>query len=118
MVLVVKNLPANAGDVRDVGLISGLGRSLGVENGNPLQYSCLENSMGRGTSWDTVHGVAELDTIEHMGRGGFTMMSIVETNREVQIYSMPCGEKGIWSGAWEGERIRKVKMAGEVQAQV
>ena len=74
--------------------------------------------MGRGASWDTVHGVAELDTIEHMGRGGFTMMSIVETNREVQIYSMPCGEKGIWSGAWEGERIRKVKMAGEVQAQV
>ena len=46
------------------------------------------------------------------------MMSIVETNREVQIYSLPCGEKGIWSGAWEGERIRKVKMAGEVQAQV
>ena len=42
MALVVKNLPANAGDIRDEGLIPGLGRSPGVGNGNPLQYSCLE----------------------------------------------------------------------------
>ena len=48
MTLVVRNLPANAGDVRDTGSISGLGRSPGGEHGNPLQYSCLENSMGRG----------------------------------------------------------------------
>ena len=47
VVLVVKNLPANAGDERDVGLIPGLGRSPGVGNGNPLQYSCLENPIGR-----------------------------------------------------------------------
>ena len=46
--LVVKNLPANAGDSRDKDLIPGPGRSSGVGNGNPLQYSCLENSMGRG----------------------------------------------------------------------
>ena len=45
VVLVVKNLPANAGDIRDVGLIPGLGRSPGEGNGNPLQYSCLENPM-------------------------------------------------------------------------
>jgi len=44
--LVVKNLPANAGDARDAGLIPGLGRSPGEGNGNPLQYSCLENLMG------------------------------------------------------------------------
>ena len=44
----VKNLPANAGDERDVGLIPGLGRSPGEGNGNPFQYSCLENSMDRG----------------------------------------------------------------------
>ena len=44
----VKNLPANAGDVRDMGSVPGLERSLGVEHGNPLQYSCLENHMGRG----------------------------------------------------------------------
>ena len=45
---MVKNLPANAGDARDSGLIPGSGRSLGVGNGNPLQYSCLENLMDRG----------------------------------------------------------------------
>ena len=44
---VVKNLPANAGDARDVGLITGLGRTPGGGNGNPLQYSCLENPMFR-----------------------------------------------------------------------
>ena len=48
MVLVVKNLPANAGDIRHVGLIPGLGRSPGEGHGNPLQYSCLENPMDRG----------------------------------------------------------------------
>ena len=46
--LVVKNLPANAGDARDKGLIPGLGRFPGVGNGNLLQCSCLENSMDRG----------------------------------------------------------------------
>ena len=48
VVLVIKNLPANAGDIRDVGSIPRLGRSPGEGNGNPLQYSCLENPMGRG----------------------------------------------------------------------
>ena len=54
---VVKNPPANAGDARDVDSIIGSGRSPGVGNGNPLQYSCLENSRG---AWRaTVHGVAK-----------------------------------------------------------
>ena len=57
MALVVKSPPVNAGDIRDVGSISGWGRSPGVENGYPLQYSCLENPMDRGTWWATVHGV-------------------------------------------------------------
>ena len=61
VVLVVKNLPANAEYIRDAGLIPGLGRSLRGGHGNPLQYSCLENPMDRG-AWQTrVHGVAELD---------------------------------------------------------
>ena len=47
VVQLVKNLPANTGDARDVGLIPGLGRFPGIGNGNPLQYSCLENSMDR-----------------------------------------------------------------------
>ena len=55
---VVKNLPPNAGDTRDSGLIPESGRPpLGVENGNPLQHSCLHNSMDRGVWWARVHGV-------------------------------------------------------------
>ena len=64
MGLVVKNLLANAGDLRDVGLIPGSGRSPGEGNGNPLQYSCLENSMGGGAWWAAVHEVAESDRTE------------------------------------------------------
>ena len=59
---MVKNLPANAEDTRDVGLIPGLGRSPGVGNGNPLQYSCLENPMDRGAWWATVHGAVKSGT--------------------------------------------------------
>ena len=57
--LVVKSLPASAGDLRDGYLIPGLGRSPGEGNGNPLQYSCLENPMDRGAWWVKVHRVAE-----------------------------------------------------------
>ena len=60
--LVVKNLPVNAGAIRDVGLIPGWGRSPGEEHGNTLQYSCLENSMDRGAWWVTDHGVAKGQT--------------------------------------------------------
>ena len=65
MVLVVKNPPANAGDVRDTGSIPGLGRSPGEGNGNLLQYSCLENSMDRG-AWRGYNpwGHKELDMTE------------------------------------------------------
>ena len=63
VVLVVKNLPANAGDASDLGLISVTERSLGVGNGNPLYYSCLENSMDRGARWAVVHGVAKSQRI-------------------------------------------------------
>ena len=57
--LVVKNLPVNARDVRDVGSIPGLGRSPGGRNGNTLQYSFLENPTDRGAGWATVHEVAK-----------------------------------------------------------
>ena len=50
---------AKAGDTRDMGSIPGSGRSRGVGNGNPLQYSCLENPMGRGAWWAIVHGAAK-----------------------------------------------------------
>ena len=58
-VLVVKNLPASAGDIRDAGSIPGSGRSPRGGHGNPLQSSCLQNPMDRGAWWDAVQGVAK-----------------------------------------------------------
>ena len=59
---MVKNLPASAGDMGDVGSILGLGRSPGGRNDNSLQYSCLGNPMGRGAKQVTVHGFAKSQT--------------------------------------------------------
>ena len=65
VVLVVKILPDDVGDIRDTGLITGLGRSPGGGNSNPLQYSCLKNPHGRkGAWWATVRRVAESHTVE------------------------------------------------------
>ena len=64
MVLVVKHLPANAGEAGDMSSIPRSGRSHGGGNGNPLQSSCLENSMDRGAWRATVHGVTESETTE------------------------------------------------------
>ena len=80
---VVKNPPADAGDARDSGLIPRSGRSPGVGNSNPLQFSCLENTKDRGAWWATIHEVAESDTTEQLNarthldagkikQGGFT----------------------------------------------
>ena len=57
--LAVENLPAKAGDVRDVGSIPRSGRASGEENGYPLQYSCLKNPMDRGAWQATVRGVSK-----------------------------------------------------------
>ena len=66
VVLVVKNLSANAGDIRDMGLIPGSGRASGSGHGNPLlptpTHSCLKNPMDRGTWWATVHGIEKNQT--------------------------------------------------------
>ena len=66
MSLLVKNPPANAGDTKDEALIPVSGRSSRGRSGNPLQYSCLGNSMDRGAWWATVHRVAELDIAKHI----------------------------------------------------
>ena len=60
--LVVKNPPANAGGVRDEGLIPGSGRYPGEGNGTPLQYSCLENPTNKGAWWAVVCGIAKSQT--------------------------------------------------------
>ena len=62
VVLRVKNLPADAGDKRDLGSVSGLGRSPGGGHGNLLQYSCLGNPVDRGAWWAIVLGVAKSQT--------------------------------------------------------
>ena len=66
MLLVVKNLLPNAGDVRDTGSIPGLGKYPGGGHGNPLKNSCLENPMDRGVWWATVHRVAKNLTTTEM----------------------------------------------------
>ena len=66
MALIVKNLFVNAGDTRDVGSVPGSERSTGEGNGNPLQYSCLENPVDRRAWWVIAHeGRKESDTAEH-----------------------------------------------------
>ena len=77
MVLVVKNPPANAGDARNAGSIPGLGRSPGVGNGNPLLYSCLENSLGREAMSATVHGATKSQT--SLSNGAHAYISITAT---------------------------------------
>ena len=64
MVLVLKNLAANSGDIRGPDSVTGSGRSPGGGHGNPLQDSCLESPADRGACQATVHGVAESDTTE------------------------------------------------------
>ena len=63
---MVENLSASAADVRDAGSIPGSGKSSGEGNGNPLQYSFLENQMDRGTWWATVCGISESDRTEQL----------------------------------------------------
>ena len=62
MALVVKNPPANAGDIRDMGSIPGLGRSPGGRHGNPLQYSCLKNPMDSEAWWAMANRVTNSQT--------------------------------------------------------
>ena len=77
MVLVVKNLPANAGDVRDVSSIPVVGRCPGRRHGNPLQHSCLENPMDRGAWWTRVHGIIK------------SQFSSVQLLSRVQLFAAP-----------------------------
>ena len=75
--LLVKNWPANTGDKRDDSSIPGSGRSPGGEHDNPLQYSCLENPMDRGSRWAVVHGIAKSWTwMKQLSMHAHTLLSI------------------------------------------
>ena len=77
VVLVLKNPPTNAGDTGDVGSIPGLGKSTGVGNGSPLQYSCLGNPTDRGAWWATVHALAKSRTWLSTAHSKFITCSVL-----------------------------------------
>ena len=83
MALLVKNPPANAGDIRDAGLIPGLGRSPEGEQGNLLQYSCLEKHVDREAWWATAHRVSERPTLAQI----LNIPSFVEVEKEEQGFT-------------------------------
>ena len=90
---MVKNLPANAGDIRDAGSIPGLGRSPGQGHGNPLQYSCLENPMDRGAWWASCSswGHTESDMTERN-------RSKPSTGARAKVFAMACKALGFPGG--------------------
>ena len=108
--LVVKNLPANAGNVRGAGLISWLGRSPGGGHGNPLQYSCRENPKDNGAWWAMVHWVTnswtqlkQLSTHAHSILWGFRGGSVEkESACQCRRHRFdPCIGKILWTRKWQ-----------------
>ena len=96
---MVKNLPANAGDARDVGSIPGSGRSAGGEHGNPLQYSCLENPMDRGAWRATVHGVSQSQIrLKQLSTRADRVSVPPRVFATVMTLDLLCGEEGRTQG--------------------
>ena len=91
---MVKNLPANAGDARDAGLIPGSGIFLGGGNVNPLQYSSLENPKDKGAWWATVYGVSNES---YMTEHAYTHTTHGKTNkkRHTKLLSLGKGSKNL-----------------------
>ena len=81
-----KNLPAAAGDVRDMGSVLGSGKSVGEGNGKALQYSSLENPMDRGAWWATVHGVAKSGTrLKQLGTHAHILNIVLGGNKQYKV---------------------------------
>ena len=95
---MVKNPPANTGDKRDTVLIPGSGRFPGVGNGNPFQYSCLENSMDRGALQAAVHGVTKSWTCEHARVHTHTHTHTRLLSILYKIHLLPIPQVGVMEG--------------------
>ena len=101
MPLVVKNMPANKGDIRDQGSVPGLGRSPGEGLGNPLQYSCLENPTGRGAWQATVHRFAKSQTrLKQLSTQATTMKGLPGTT--ISRQDVAKGKIKLWSSEDSG----------------
>ena len=96
--LVIKNPPTNAGNTGEVCLIPGSGRSPGERNGTPLQYSCLENFMGRGACWATIHG----STVGHDWTTAYTQ------HTHTLIISVDTNKSKIWSNVVSQKKFQMV----------
>ena len=96
---MVKNLSVNAGNIRDVDLDPELGRSPGVGNGNPLQYSCLENFMNRRAWWATVHGATKSRTpLKRLSRHTHTLrIKIQDRTKNKEPWSEKTDSEGFQS---------------------
>ena len=91
-------MPANAGDTGDAAVVPGLGRCPGEGNGNPLQYSCLENPKDRGDWWPTVSGGhKELDMTEQLSTINYTLNNIIYLSYIMLILSRHKKKSKIWS---------------------
>ena len=83
---MVKNQSTNTGDTGDVGLIPGSGRAPKGGNGNPLQYSCLENSMDSRAWWKTIHGVVESGMTEHACTCKWIRVDVPKVDNLLSLY--------------------------------
>ena len=98
MVLVIKNPPANAEDLREADLTPGLGRSPGGGHSSPLQYSCLENPMDRGACWVTVHRVSKTQTqLKHLSTHTHTHILLKPWKEPIQAHHVFPGGFGYHS---------------------
>ena len=102
---MVNNLPSNAGYTRDTDSIPGSGRSPGVGNGNPLQYSCLENSMDRGVWQATVYGVAKngIQLSMHVGAHAHTHTHTCTHTHSLHPY---WSVSLLWSSEWKAVQFQ------------
>ena len=107
---MVKNQPANAGDVRDAGSIPGSGRSPGGGHGNPLQCSCPENPTDRGAWRATVHGVTQSGArLKRLKRRGRKPRILAITRHCEKTVSIALKSASLWSFIMETNTVRGTK---------